>query len=300
MSARLTATDAESLERVVGHVHDAWFDLDQIARQGDVVTIPIALRSLRVKKRFLPSYGKPPGAYESTLIIRRVRSYKVNEPAQIGIYGINEMSFAPPRLTITAEPDCTLTFDVATLDVGAELRMVEYEWASPGATALVVPLPGTDAVIGRLREAHTPSGREGMHAHNTLIAPFHHGSRLDGFDKHAIRDALSPFEPFDVTLASFGLFEHIGCLWLDPEPRDPFVAMTEALLAVYPEIDYPPEGLQIVPHVTIGGHLSAEEQGRIKGEIEPHLPIGDRAERVVLFERGEDGRWFDRETFALS
>jgi hypothetical protein len=56
---------------------------------------------------------------------------------------------------------------------------------------------------------------------------------------------------------------------------------------------------EIVPHVTIGGRLTWEQQQEIRRELAPRLPVEARAERVVLVERGEDGRWFDREVFPL-
>jgi 2'-5' RNA ligase len=300
VTLRLAATDHDSLEHLTGYVHDAWFDVERITRDGDLVSIPIALRGRRVEKRFLRRFKRSPGSYESLLTIRGVRDVRIHEPAEIAVYMINRFGFEPPLLTIDAEPDCTVTFEVESLHVEAELRTAEYDWSEAGATALVVPFPHAEPAIGDMRRAHTPSGREGMYPHNTLIAPFHHASRLDAMDNNRIKEALAPFVPFDVALASFGLFEHIGCLYLEPEPRERFVAVTEALLAAYPEIDYPPEGHSIVPHVTIGGHLSEEEQERIKRELEPQLPIRGRADRVTLVERGEDGRWFDRETFPLS
>jgi 2'-5' RNA ligase len=178
--------------------------------------------------------------------------------------------------------------------------MTSYDWKAVGATSLAVTLPEAEPAIGRHRRAHTPSGPEGMPAHATLIAPFVHSSRLGDDDLDAIRDALRPFRPFEVTLASFGCFEHIGCLYLEPEPREPFVRMSQALLAAYPEVEYPPEGAtRIIPHVTIGGHLTAEQQDEIKQELAPYLPIRARADSVVLVERGDDGRWFDRERFEL-
>jgi hypothetical protein len=76
--------------------------------------------------------------------------------------------------------------------------------------------------------------------------------------------------------------------------------MSEALLRGFPEVEYPPEGkAEIVPHVTIGGRLTWEQQQEIRRELAPRLPVEARAERVVLVERGEDGRWFDREVFPL-
>jgi 2'-5' RNA ligase len=299
LTARLAATDGESLDRLAGYVHDAWFDVDQISRKGDVVTIPIALRGMRVKRRFLPAYTKPPGSYESLITIRGVGAFEVDEPEQISVYGINRLSFAPPRLELTAGPSCTVTFEVSELDVECELRTTEYDWDAAGATALVVPFRAAEPVIGEHRRNYTASGREGMSAHLTLLVPFVHADRLEGHDRHRLRETIRRFPACDVRLGTFGVFENIGCLYLAPFPRDPFVALSEALMAEYPEIDYPPEGLDIVPHVTIGSRLTKEEQGAIKRDVAPLLPIRTRADRVVLVERGEDGRWFDRETFLL-
>ena len=129
LTARFEATDEESLERLTGYVHDAWFDLDQITQEDDVVSIPIALRGVRVKKRFLPEHTKPPGSYESSLVIRAVTDFEIEEPEQIGVYGINYFTYDPPRLTIVAEANCTVTLEVDELNVEAELRMPQYEWA---------------------------------------------------------------------------------------------------------------------------------------------------------------------------
>jgi 2'-5' RNA ligase len=258
------------------------------------------LRGVRTKRRFLPEYVKAPGEYESSLTIRTVAGFEVDEPEQIGVYGIDHLAFDGARLTIAAGPSCTMTLEVDDLNVEAELRMRRYDWTAPGATALVVPIRAADPVIGDLRQAHTPSGREGMPAHTTLLAPFIHSSRLDRLDRHRLRDIVARFPAFDLRLSSFGVFERIGCLWLDPRPRDPFVAMTEALLEVYPEIDYPPEGAtEIVPHVTIGGRLTEEQQEQIKRELAGRLPIRARADRAVLYERGANGLWIDRYRFRL-
>ena len=119
-----------------------------------------------------------------------------------------------------------------------------------------------DPVIGELRRAHTPSGRERMPAHVTLLAPFIHASRLDTLDRHRLSDTVGRFPGFDLRLSAFGLFEDIDCLWLAPRPWEPFVEMTRALLDIYPEVDYPPEGAsEIVPHVTIGSRLTRGAAG---------------------------------------
>jgi len=229
-----------------------------------------------------------------------VRSFEVDEPPQIGVYTITRFTFAPPRLELTAGPDCTVTFEVSELDVECELNMNRYEWSAPGATALVVPVRAADPVIGEHRRTHTPSGKQGMPAHVTLLAPFIHASRLDSLDRHRLSDTVGRFPAFDLRLSAFGVFEQIDCLWLAPQPRKQFVEMTKALLEIYPEVDYPPEGAtEIVPHVTIGSHLTSEQQEEIQRELRPKLPVRGRADRVVLYERDAKGGWRARQTFAL-
>ena len=296
---RLAATDEESLDRLTGYVHHAWFDVREIRQDGDVVRVPLALRPVRVRRRLRPSSIALP-EFESLLVIRNVRSLDIDDPAQMFTYQLTDVEYDAQRLTVAAAQELTLTLEVSELDVEAGLHMTRYEWSAPGATALVVPVRAADPLIGDLRRAHTPSGRDGMPAHATLLAPFIHSSRLDSLDRRRLSDAVGRFPAFDLRLSSFGLFEHIGCLWLAPHPHRPFVELTRALLDIYPEVDYPPEGAdEIVPHVTIGGHLTQEEQDDIKRELAPKLPIRAKADRVVLYERGGDGRWIDRYRFRL-
>ena len=296
---RVVAGDEASLERLTGYVHDAWFDVDQIRQEADVVSIPLALRGVRVKRRFRPSQIEL-AEYESLLAVHGVDEFEVDEPEPVRFYMVSEITFAPPHVTVRAEPNCTVTLHVGELDVRAELRMAPYEWSVPGATAIVVPFRAAEAALSEHRRAHTPSGRDGMPAHATLLAPFVHASRLDSFDRRRMRDTIGRFPAFDVRLPTFGLFEEIGCLYLEPRPREPFVEMSQALLEVYPEVEFPPEGKEIVPHVTIGSHLTEEQQEEVRRAVAPNLPVRARVDRAVLYERDANGRWQARQTFALS
>ena len=112
--------------------------------------------------------------------------------------------------------------------------MTSYDWGRPGATALVVPFPEAEAVMGDFRRAHTPSGRDGMPAHATIIAPFIHASSIGLPESATIRDTLRRFVAFDVSLEAFGCFEHIGCLYLEPDPSEPSSASRRRCLRSIP------------------------------------------------------------------
>src|SRR3989442_1054852 len=74
------------------------------------------------------------------------------------------------------------------------------------------------------------------------------GDREDGLE-----ELFAGFEPFDFALTEVRRWP--GVLWLAPEPAEPFVALTSALAARYPE--HPPyEGEHdvVIPHLTVGHH----------------------------------------------
>jgi hypothetical protein len=78
-------------------------------------------------------------------------------------------------------------------------------------------------------------------------------------------------------------------LYLAPEPPRPFVRLTKALVAEYPE--YPPYAGEvsldeIVPHLTVA-EGDAPLLDEAEHEIEQLLPIGAEAREVVLLEELE-------------
>lgn len=109
-----------------------------------------------------------------------------------------------------------------------------------------------------------------------------------------ITEVLAPFDAFDVTLARLDRFP--GTLWLAPEPGEPFVAMTEAMVARFPE--YPPYGgtfSSIVPHLAV----AQADLDDVAARVEPLLPLTSRVESVVLYRRAHGGHWDEAHTFDL-
>jgi 2'-5' RNA ligase len=110
----------------------------------------------------------------------------------------------------------------------------------------------------------------------------------------AIAEVLEPFAAFDVAFRRLEQFPEI--LWLAPEPPEPFVAMTEAMVGRFP--DYPPYGGlhdRIVPHLTVA-QAQLEEAAAL---VEPLLPLQSRVEEVVLYEHAQGEHWREVHTFDL-
>ena len=147
--------------------------------------------------------------------------------------------------------------------------------------AFAVPFRELVPTVDDWRErACTSKPSHGVPPHVTLLIPA-------PSDVDAATAALEPFAPFEVTFSRFGRFP--DTLWLAPEPSEPFVSMTQALLRAFPE-HTPYEGLfdEITPHLTVaqGAALDAAEES-----IRPRLPRRALATSVVLFEQIAPNRW---------
>ena len=87
-------------------------------------------------------------------------------------------------------------------------------------------------------------------------------------------------------------------LWLTPEPAEPFVRLTEAIVERYPE--YPPyEGThdRLIPHLTVAYHHDVTRD--VDVQLRHRLPIKAHASEVVQLEEYEPDRWHERQRFAL-
>jgi 2'-5' RNA ligase len=109
-----------------------------------------------------------------------------------------------------------------------------------------------------------------------------------------IARVLEPFDRFDVTFPRLDRFP--GVLWLAPDPAEPFVRMTEAMVARFPS--WPPYGgvfKSVIPHLTVAQELLDD----VAVQVEPLLPIASRVESVVLYESADGVHWHEHTTFDL-
>ena len=139
-----------------------------------------------------------------------------------------------------------------------------------------------------------------MPAHVTLVYPFADTAEVTEALLAKLEALVAEFEPIELVLRETSRFGGDSpTLWLRPEPADPFVALTEALVRAFPEfLPYGGAFDEIVPHLTIAHGDGALFQ-RIERELAPSLPIHAVAREVSLFEHIR-GRWRKHDRFALS
>jgi 2'-5' RNA ligase len=153
-----------------------------------------------------------------------------------------------------------------------------------GPSALLVPVEG----IGL-----EPPADNGLPPHVTVLFPF---ARPRAGLADELEETLGAFPAFDFALTAIGRFP--GVLYLAPEPAAPFVALTEACVARWPE--HPPYGGaydETIPHVTLA---EGDEPPGLAEPIARALPLRARASEVWLMAPGPTGRWRRRAVVALS
>jgi 2'-5' RNA ligase len=103
---------------------------------------------------------------------------------------------------------------------------------------------------------------------------------------------------FDLTFRRTARFPEV--LYLDPEPAEPFRALTAAIAAEWPE--HPPyEGVHetVIPHLTVAESEDPALLDRIAADVEPHLPLDTHVDEASLFVEDDTGRWHEHSRLPL-
>jgi 2'-5' RNA ligase len=164
-------------------------------------------------------------------------------------------------------------------------------------TALIVAVPEAEPLVGEWRAKHDWSAQHGVPAHITLLFPFMPADDVDEQLLGDLRDLFASQPAFTYRLPRVARFPDVA--WLAPEPAEPFTALTELIVARYP--DYPPyEGVHdvVIPHLTVaeGG---PELQDAVDAALTPSLPIETETREVTLIVEDGSGLWSSRERFPL-
>ncbi|MEU7857620.1 2'-5' RNA ligase family protein [Nonomuraea sp. NPDC049141] len=147
-----------------------------------------------------------------------------------------------------------------------------------GLTALVVPIPEAEPVVGRWRTALDPSAAYGVPAHVTVMYPF---LPLDAVDREALAGLFAGYAPFEVVFARCGRLPEL--LYLEPVPGEPFVQLTHAVTGRWPEArPYGGKYETVMPHLSIGYENDGAALDEAGTAIERGLPVTARVGAVQL------------------
>jgi 2'-5' RNA ligase len=169
-------------------------------------------------------------------------------------------------------------------------------------SAIVVPIELPDA-LDAIRREHVENANLGVPAHVTLLFPFVPPKAIDQATLARVAAVVSLEPAFGVEFREVRRWMSGGTgdslVWLPPEPPAPFVALTEALSAAFPE--HPPYGGahdEVVPHLT----LATDDPARfdsIEAQARPLMGFRRSVRAASLLVEGPDGRWSTRHRFSL-
>ena len=166
-------------------------------------------------------------------------------------------------------------------------------------SAVLVEVPEAEPVVGEWRRRHTYDAPLGVPAHVTLLFPFVPAERLTDDVEERLARLISAAGAFDAAFARTARWP--GLLYLEPQPSQPFSALTEAIAAAWPE--HPPyegEFEVVIPHLTVAESEDGQILDRIATDVEPHLPIELLVREAQLYVEDDAGRWHERRRMPLA
>jgi 2'-5' RNA ligase len=169
-------------------------------------------------------------------------------------------------------------------------------------TALVIPAPATEPVVGEWRQRFDSSAAIGVPAHITLLYPFRAPDQIDEALLAELRALFAAAAPIPVSFAGICGFRRV--IYLAPEPARPFDRLIATLMACYPDLlPYGGTVADPIPHLTVAQLDDADLLDRVMWEFAEAsgsaLPVEAVADEVHLMEETGDGRWQTRWRFPL-
>lgn len=156
-------------------------------------------------------------------------------------------------------------------------------------SAVLIPVPEADAVVGRWRFEYDPVAAAGVPAHITLVVPWLPPDSITPADLVELDEALSDVKMFEFELARVDWFGR-RVLWVAPEPAQPFLDLTKRLADQFGTPPWEDEFDEVVPHLTVAHASDGVELVPVAADVSTRLPLHCRAEEVWVM-AGGGVRW---------
>lgn len=158
----------------------------------------------------------------------------------------------------------------------------------------MVLVPAAEDLVRTLR---AEAGRDDRTpAHVTVLFPFLPPSRIDTAVRAGLAEAIGAVPSFRADFRRIGRFP--GVVHLEPEPREPFLALTDAVVQRWP--DLPPYGGAydtVIPHLTL---VDGPEPPGIAECVADAGTLSVDVTEVALLRPGPDGSWAISDRFGLA
>jgi 2'-5' RNA ligase len=165
-------------------------------------------------------------------------------------------------------------------------------------SAVLIPVPQADAVVGRWRYQHDPVAAAGVPAHITLVVPWLPPYEITDTDLAELDEIVAKVDAFDFQLHHVDWFGR-RVLWVAPEPAAPFLRLTSVLADRFGTPPWDDEFDEVVPHLTVAHASDGVELVPVAADVSARLPVACRAEEVWVM-TGDGVRWSLRHRVKLA
>jgi len=168
-------------------------------------------------------------------------------------------------------------------------------------SALAIPIPEADGLVGSFRGLYDPPAPTDIPAHVTVHYPYKPPLDITPQVISNLQKLLSQFPCFNVSFAKTGRFP--GVLYISPVPAEPFRLLSEIIAYHFPESQpYDGEVFSFTPHLTfaiVSDPLKLDDiEAKFQAEAGNKLPILAEVQAVTMFENSS-GNWQVRALFPL-
>jgi len=158
-------------------------------------------------------------------------------------------------------------------------------------SAILIPVPEADELVGDWRAVHDPKAGAGVPAHITLVVPWLPPEQLKPEHFEELEDLLAGQRQFGYSLDRVCWFGE-RVLWLAPTPAEPFKRLTAVLATHFATPPWKGEFAEVVPHLTVGlaGHAVGQTLAQAAEDLPTKLPVGCWAREVDVM-CGDGSHW---------
>jgi 2'-5' RNA ligase len=156
-------------------------------------------------------------------------------------------------------------------------------------SAVLIPVPEADSVVGRWRHQYDPVAMAGVPAHITLVVPWLPPDEITDTDLAELEGSLKDVKAFDFVLDHVDWFGR-RVLWVAPQPAAPFLTLTAQLAERFGTPPWDDEFDEVVPHLTVAHASDGVELVPVAAEVTSRLPLLCRADEVWVMV-GDGVQW---------
>jgi 2'-5' RNA ligase len=165
-------------------------------------------------------------------------------------------------------------------------------------SAVLIPVPEADAVVGPWRLAHDPVANAGVPAHITLVVPWLPPDEITDADLAELDEELTDVKAFEFDLTHVDWFAR-RVLWVAPEPSGPFLSLTNRLADRFGTPPWEDEFDEVIPHLTVAHASDGVELDPVAAAVSRGLPLHCRAAEVWVMV-GDGTRWWQCHQVSLA